>query len=353
MPTTRHTLRLVLALICLLAALGTASAQRKITKSKRQSKKATRTEATQAEKAMVVAPAKQTRDLSKDESMPLPRGIEPFEQPITREEKGKTTEIGKVDWTTQYIEATGQSVIDLDRYKNPAQAKALAIRGATVVAQRNLLEIVKGVNVQGETTVEDMMTTRDFIVTRVEGIVKGATPVGSPVEKDGLVEVRLRMPLYTQNGLANAVYDQIPNTPTTMVTDPSSPPNSAPDAYVAPPAADPSTATAAVPEKGIAFAMNGKPFDPSLFPVVTDENGNVVLDMKGIYDPSKGNFPKIVKATKEAMQQAGFKKGVEVLNVLDAENGKIRISNADAGKFPWQKILNVAKTVGKFLLLFI
>jgi hypothetical protein len=104
----------------------------------------------------------------------LPKGFTPFIQPIKKEVEGKTKELGKVDWSSQFIEAKGESVLDPERFKNPAQAKAMATRGAVVVAQRNLLEIVKGVHVQGETTVEDMMTKRDLITTRVEGIVKGA-----------------------------------------------------------------------------------------------------------------------------------------------------------------------------------
>lgn len=272
----------------------------------------------------------------------LPKGTEPFVQPITREEKGQTKTLGQVNWSTQYIEATGTGIVDNERYKNPAQARAMAIRGATVVAQRNLLEIVKGVHVQGETTVEDMMTTRDFIVTRVDGIVKGAQPVGQPMERDGMVEVRLRMPLYAEGGLATAVYDAVPET---LPTD--SPYQQAETATT-----EAAQMGANVPDKGLAFQMNGKPFDPSLFPVVVDENGQVVLDMKKLYKPG-GNFPAILKTTRDMMNMAGFKKGVELIDVIDAQNGQIKISNADAGKFPWKKILDVAAKVGKFLLLLI
>ena len=42
---------------------------------------------------------------------------------------------------------SGSSVIDNERFKLLAQAKAMAIRGATVIAQRNLLEIINGVNI--------------------------------------------------------------------------------------------------------------------------------------------------------------------------------------------------------------
>ena len=272
----------------------------------------------------------------------LPKGFTPFIQPIKKEVEGKTKELGKVDWSSQYIEAKGESVLDPERFKNPAQAKAMATRGAVVVAQRNLLEIVKGVHVQGETTVEDMMTKRDLITTRVEGIVKGAQMIGSPVERDGIVEVTLRMPLYEPNGLAPAVYDSTPARPI-VVDDSQMDPNAKPDTSM--------MRNGKVPERGLAFNLAGKIIDPALFPVVVDENNNVLLDMKQFYDPKKGSFPKILRTTKELMQAAGFKKGVEIIDVIDAENGTIKISNTQKSKIPWAKILDVAKKVGKFLLL--
>jgi len=85
---------------------------------------------------------------------------------------------GSINWTEQYIEAKGASVIDNERFKNAAQAKLMAKRGAIVDAQRNLLEIIKGVNVTSETTVNDMITTRDYIYTRIDGVIKGAQLVG-------------------------------------------------------------------------------------------------------------------------------------------------------------------------------
>ena len=41
----------------------------------------------------------------------------------------------QVNWTTQYIEAKGWSVIDTARFKIPGQAKLMARRGAVVDAQ--------------------------------------------------------------------------------------------------------------------------------------------------------------------------------------------------------------------------
>jgi hypothetical protein len=114
---------------------------------------------------------------------------------------------------------------------------------------------------------------------------------------------------------------------------------------------DAKAVAATVPEKGIVFNTHGLPFDPALFPVVTDSSGRVLLDMSKIYDPTKGKFPMIVNATKEALQAAGFKKGVQILDVLSAKDGKIVVSNGSSGGINWAKVLNTVKTIGKFLLM--
>ena len=327
----------MLALLLLVASID-ANAQRRKKKSrpKARTQMAAPAAAETAENSMV-----------SEKPMKLPTGVKAFEETITSETDGPKKPIGKINWTVQYIEATGTGILDNDRFKIPAQARAMAIRGAVVVAQRNLLEIVKGVHVQGETTVEDMMTIKDIIVTRIEGIVKGAELVGAPIERgDGSVEVRLRMPLYAQNGLAPVVYDGM-ETPQLIDDGNMSP--IVDSGVTNTRKADEAPGT----EKGIAFNLNGKPFDPTLFPIVKDEDGNVMLDFKQLYNPKDGKFPQYVKATKEAMQRMGLKKGVEILDVLDMDKGTIKISNASKSKFPWDKIINTAKTVGKFLLMLI
>jgi hypothetical protein len=250
----------------------------------------------------------------------------------------ETTRNGSVNWTQQYITAKGQSVLDTVRWKNAAQARMMATRGAVVVAQRNLLEIVKGVNVTGETTVQDMIATNDNVYTRVDGVVKGAQQVGESIVKDGMVEVTMRMPIYETNGLAPAIYDNLPAA--------KSPEGTA--------ARGVATDDAGVEDlQKIAFNMAGKKINPSMFPLVVDEKGNVVFDFSKIYDPKSGKFPKVVKATKDILSEAGYKDAVKVLDVLDSSNGKITISDDAVKKVNWSKIGKTAAGIGKFLLMLI
>lgn len=101
---------------------------------------------------------------------------------------------GSINWTSGQVYATGIGAPPATA-ANPAQARAMAVRAAQVVAYRNLLEIIKGVRVDSETVVENFMTKSDIIRTRVDGIVKGARIVRTQYMSDGSVEVQLAMPL--------------------------------------------------------------------------------------------------------------------------------------------------------------
>lgn len=260
---------------------------------------------------------------------------------------------GKVDWTNQFIEAKGQSVIDNERFKNPAQAKLMAKRGAIVDAQRNLLEITKGVQVTSETKVQDMITTSDYIYSRVDGVIKNAQQVGEAVEKDGYIEVTMRIPLYDQKGLAPVLYDQVVKKMNTFGA--ANPVKSISASDVTPTDNQDTTPTTEITDmSNLVLNLNGKKYDPSMFPVIMDENNNLLLDYSKIYDPKKGKFPKIVSAGKSLLEAFGLKKGVEVLNVIDSADGKIKIDTSKVkNKINWTKIGNIAATVGKVALAFV
>ena len=100
---------------------------------------------------------------------------------------------GELDWSTQIIKSTGFGVIN-PKSVNVGQARLGCLRAATVTAQRNLLEIVQGVNIDSETTVENFMTTSDVVKSQVRGVLRGAQQIGDPVYKaDGTCEITLGM----------------------------------------------------------------------------------------------------------------------------------------------------------------
>jgi len=265
--------------------------------------------------------------------------LDKYSSPIVEE---KTN--GKINWTQQFVEASGQAVIDTVKFKNPSQAKAMAIRGAVVVAQRNLLEMVKGVNVVGETTVQDMVTMNDYVYTRVEGVVKGAQQVGGPREKDGMMEVTLRMPIYGEKGIAGTFGDQ--------------------ELMMARKKMGLMEASAMMDEtatgsevidgsKPFVFNFKGQLLDPSMFPVVVDEKGGVKLDFSKWYDPKTGKFPQYLQLGKEVMNDLGFQKGVDVIDLVQNSKGQFTLPQNSQKKVVWQKIGNVAQKIGKVLFSFI
>ncbi len=95
---------------------------------------------------------------------------------------------GSINWTSGEILATGIGAPPSGAL-NAAQARAMAVRAATVVAYRNLLEIVKGVRVDSESVIENFMVKSDVIRTRVTGVVRGARILSKKYLSDGSVEV--------------------------------------------------------------------------------------------------------------------------------------------------------------------
>jgi hypothetical protein len=251
---------------------------------------------------------------------------------------------GSVNYSEQYVEAKGTVVINTDKFPNRTQAKLMAERGAIAVAQRNLLELTQEINIVGETTVKDLGDVSDLVISRVEGKIKGAKQFGQSREVDGAMEVTLRMPLYTDNGFAGAFDSQVynkarqvahlDNTSEPTPVDPSVPQDQVIDG-----------------SKPTIFNLNGQSINPSMFPIIYDENGNIALDFSKIYQ-STGQVPKILDLSKDLMKTVGFDKGVDVIDfVQDKATGQIKLADINKkGKIDWKKIGNVAGKIGKILL---
>ncbi len=90
---------------------------------------------------------------------------------------------GEINWVQGYISAVGNGTADPSGNKVKDRLKSL--RAAELVAQRTLLETLKGVQVDSKTTVENLMLKEDVIHSRVEGIVKGAQIVKRDVTWEG------------------------------------------------------------------------------------------------------------------------------------------------------------------------
>ncbi|WP_457572144.1 LPP20 family lipoprotein [Desulfovulcanus sp.] len=114
----------------------------------------------------------------------------------------QTFENGKIDWQTGLVTAVGIGAPPANAV-NMAQARAMALRAATVVARRNLLEIIKGVQIDSATTVENYMVTNDIIVSQVRGFLQNSQILDTAYMSDGSVEVTVGVSL--RGGLANVI----------------------------------------------------------------------------------------------------------------------------------------------------
>jgi len=109
------------------------------------------------------------------------------------------SEYGFIDWLNQKVYANGVGIAPKDK-QNQTQAKTLAYRAAVVVAQRNLLEVIKGVHINSETILEERIVTDDIIVSKIEGIVKFSQVESSQLLENNAVSVTLSMPLTGRMG---------------------------------------------------------------------------------------------------------------------------------------------------------
>lgn len=148
---------------------------------------------------------------------------------------------------------------------SPAQKRLMALRGAKTVAMREIAEIINGVAVSGDTTVENMSAKSDNVRATVSGMVRGAQVMKE--EYDPLTEtavVYLVIPMTGVNGILSSLLPQI------MPYNPAAP------------AFQPQSAAAnAKVYDGLIIDVRSEPFKPALINRVVTRNGDVV------YEPSK------------------------------------------------------------------
>ena len=97
-----------------------------------------------------------------------------------------------------YIQVVGVSEEGQSRYK--------AMRAATVVAQRDLLEIMEGLRLSGQTTVKDGMLQSDDIRTSITGFLRGAIKCGEKYHNDRRYgEVCMKLHIRGKGGLYDVI----------------------------------------------------------------------------------------------------------------------------------------------------
>lgn len=169
--------------------------------------------------------------------------------------------MGGINWTDQIVRATGYGAPNPNL--PPGAQRASAIEAAKTVALRNLLQMVKGMYINSETTVENAMVTSDVIHTQVQGIVRNFRVVDTRYMSTGDIEVDVEVPL-------SSFYEILSQIPGGLPPAGQQPPQTG---YPAPGTGQPSTSAVYT---GLIVDATGLGVRPALAPKIVDELGNEV-----------------------------------------------------------------------------
>ena len=189
--------------------------------------------------------------------------------------------VGYINWEKNIIVAYGQAFAP-DDITNPVQKRLLGLRGAKIVAYRNLLELAGNIQVTSNTQLSGYIISEDLIKTRVEGILKGATvlPNSQGILDGGAYTIAVTLPIVGElfqeifpaliapktspmnilpKSTLNANLDTIPNQKQSVPI------------YVAP-----------KPHTGLLIDTRGLELQPCMAPMVISEDGRIVYSAAAI-----------------------------------------------------------------------
>ena len=245
-----------------------------------------------------------------------------------------------VDWSNGSITVTGSGVAPANA-RSATQARLMARRAAVVDAYRQLAETVKGVNVDSETTIQNMMVVDDITKTKVSAFIQGARIVSEQVIPDGGYEVTMTVSMFgVSNSLASAVMprpaavESFPQ-PVAAVT-PSVPASIHVDVTVT---QQGSSAAAAPAGKaiggytGLIVDCSGLGLKPVMSPVIKNASGQPIYGYKNLdYDRVVSNGMAGYTSDVHIAVRAGTNPLVVRAIGLDNHNGNPILATADANR---------------------
>jgi len=246
---------------------------------------------------------------------------------------------GGVDWTDQIVRATGIGSPNPDL---PAGAqRSGAIEAAKRIALRNLLEMVKGMNLNSEVTIENAMVSSDEIRTSVEGVVRNFKVVDTRYMSTGDIEVDVEVPL---SGFLDLVIPEEAGHPLYCPTCGQKWPAGVPYPFgnnppgnAVPPTASAGTTGRPGALSGLIIDARGLNLHPALAPKILDELGNEIYGSGFVsreYAVKIGvvGYEKDLNRARTNKRVAGNPIIVRAVRAAGTNQTDIIISNADAQK---------------------
>lgn len=134
-------------------------------------------------------------------SLPSKMFAAPQDESISVRVQVQQNDTNTVNWSKGDVTAIG---VGYPPEEMGMRGNSIARRAAMVDAQRNLLEITKGVQIDAETTVANLTISSDIVNSKVQGLLQGAQIFEEGNLNDGGYYVKMRIALYgNTNSLAS------------------------------------------------------------------------------------------------------------------------------------------------------
>lgn len=255
------------------------------------------------------------------------------------------------DWNNLTVTTTAVGVAPEEFHG--LKAKVIAKRTALVIAYRQLAEIINGVQVNAETTVEKITLTSDIVKTKVDAVIKGAKIISECELEGNSWEVTLQLPMFSANGgLAEAVIEK----PTEIISFPEpaisvESKTGGASNYTVIEGGENSPMAAIGNYTGLIIDCRGMDLNPVMSPVIKNVNGTKLYGHENLnYDlvvsegmvnyaadisqaARAGKNPLIIKAETLADNNANPVVGIDDGNRILIENGKTGFLNETAVVF--------------------
>ena len=180
---------------------------------------------------------------------------------------------GSLNWGEGLVTATGVGTAPPDAVSR-SQARAMALRAATVVARRNLLEIIKGVQIDATTTVRNYMVEDDAVASKVQGFLQNSQVLDVAHMSDGSIEVTVGIQL--RGDVAETIIPPTSFSRVPVASVESAPPSTVivdPETLAVPPARDVAPGNTYT---GLLVDAKGLDVRPAMSPRIFDQDGNEV-----------------------------------------------------------------------------